>query len=416
MSRLLRCIFLCFLPAIPLQVNAQNPFGFDLENGATTVELAFKQESNLIIVPIKINGLGPYNFILDTGSESGMIFEKWVIAENNWVNARKIPIYSKEGDKVTDLLVANNLEINLEGVSGVQQTMLVLDDDVIDIKNVLGTDVHGVLGSELFSRFVVEVDYQNKKLLLHDPATFKKPQKFKSIPIEIEKSKPYIRVDIRQKGHKKVDVKLLVDTGASSALFLDEKNNEEIILPKKRMKRSLGRGLAGVVDGQIGRVKKLKFAGYKFSQVTTSFPDDWAIGSENYLQNDESVIRHGTLGADVLVRFHVIFDYMNKQMYVKKNQYFENPFVFNTAGMNVVAVGQDLNEYLVREVIDGSPAKKAGIEIGDEIISLNGKPAFFYSLTEVNNMLKDWPGTLLIVIFKRKDDLIKKTLKLKRLL
>ena len=69
-------------------LNAQNSIGFGLENGADRVSLSFKSESNLMIVPIKINDQGPFNFILDTGSESGMIFDKLIIGENNLVNAR----------------------------------------------------------------------------------------------------------------------------------------------------------------------------------------------------------------------------------------------------------------------------------------------------------------------------------------
>ncbi len=416
LSTSLRITFLAFLVAITGTVKAQNPFGFDFENGASSVELSFRKESNLIIVPIKLNGEGPYNFIVDTGSESGLIFEKWVIAEGNLVNARKIPVYGNDGGKVTDLLVANGLNVNFQGVKGVQQTMLVLDDNVIDVKNVLGANVHGVLGSEIFNRFVVDIDYDNKILRLHDPKTYKRPKGYKRLPLEIENFRPFIRVQVGQKGHKPIEVKLLVDSGASSALFLDEEHNEEIVLPKKTIEHSLGRGLAGIIEGRVGRIHKLKFGSYRFSHVTTSFPKNWGIGSDNHLIKERKDIRYGTLGADILSRFHVIFDYANSQVFLRKSKEFANAFVFNTIGFNVISVGQELNEYVIVDIIPDSPAAKAEIEVGDELISLNGKPAFFHSLTEINNILREKPGGILTVILRRGDELIKKTVRHKRIL
>lgn len=92
----MRYFILLFGLLFSISISAQNPLGFDFKDVKDYVELSFREESNLIIVSIKLNGLGPFNFILDTGSESGMIFDRWVIGENNLVNARKIPIYAKD--------------------------------------------------------------------------------------------------------------------------------------------------------------------------------------------------------------------------------------------------------------------------------------------------------------------------------
>ena len=97
-----------------LSGNGAKPLGFSLLKKNQQVELSFQNESNLIVIPIILNGKGPYNFILDTGSESGMIFDKWVIGENNLVDARTVPIYSDNGNKITDLLVANDVKIQFK--------------------------------------------------------------------------------------------------------------------------------------------------------------------------------------------------------------------------------------------------------------------------------------------------------------
>lgn len=412
----LRYLSLCILIAFGFNTKAQNPFGFELDNNSKSVEIPFRKESNLIIIPIKVNGNGPFDFIFDTGSESGLILDKSIIPDYNLDSARRIPVYAKEGQKLTELLVANKLSVTLDGVKGTNQTMLVLEEDIMDIHNVIGSNIYGVLGSELFNRFVVEIDYMKQVIKLQDPSSFKKPRNYKAVKLEVNNFRPYVTVKLGQKGTKNINAKLLVDSGASSALFLDEANNENIPLPKRTIDISLGTGIAGVVEGKIGKVHKLKIGGYRFSNITTSYPNEWSIGSKNEAILDKSNIRHGTLGADLLSRFDVIFDYSKNTMYLKKNESFSNEFFFNTVGLNVMAMGLELNNYVVSDIIEDSQAHKAGIQVGDEIISLNGKPAFFYSLTDVNNMLRDKPGTLLTLVLRREKELIKKTIRQKRVL
>lgn len=412
----LRSLVIIFFSFFSVCSLAQNPLGFDLDHGAKMVELSFIRESNLIIVPIKINGEGPYNFILDTGSESGLVFDKWVIGENNLVNARTVPIYAADGNKVTDLWVANNLRINFPGVSGVQQSMLVLQENFIDIENVIGVQAHGILGSEIFNRFVVEVDYDKKLLRLYNPKDFKVPRGFRKVPITLENFRPFIKATVKQEKQKSADVKLLIDTGASSALFLDATKHDKIKLPKKTVDHTLGRALVGVIEGKIGRVKRFNMGNFKFKKVTTSFPENWLISKKG--KNDELKAdpRHGTVGSEILSRFRVIFDYHEKVMYLKKGSGFSESFKFNSAGLNVLAVGEELNSYFVTDIIKDSPAVKAGLKKGDEIIAINGKPAFFYTLTDVNAIFRGPRGRILVLIVRRDGELTRRELRLKPLL
>ena len=412
----MRSFAVIVLTLICLNISAQNPLGFELDNGAEYVELEFIRESNLVIVPIKVNGEGPYNFILDTGSESGMVFDKWVIGENNLVNARTIPVYAADGNKVTDLWVANNLNIRFPGVHGRRQSMLVLQENFIDIENAIGVDAHGILGSEIFNRFVVEIDYANKVLRLYDPEKFKAPKGYKSLPITVENFRPFIRAKVKQDEQKPIDVKLLIDTGASSALFLDAKRYDNIKVPEKTVDHTLGRALVGLIRGKIGRVKKLSVGKkFHFKKVTTSFPENWLASSREAgkVQLDP---RHGTIGSEILSRFKVIFDYNRQIVYLRKSKGYKEKFKFNSAGINVLATGDELNSYFVADIIADSPAVKAGLVAGDEIIAIDGKPAIFYSLSQINAIFRGRRGVVLTLVIRRDGKLLKKELRLKPLL
>lgn len=409
-------LLIILLTIFSLNLNAQNPLGFSLSNGKSYVELSFREESNLIVVPIILNGNGPFNFILDTGSESGLIFDRWVIAENNLVNARQIPVYASNGNKVTDLLVASDLSIKMTGVEASQQTMLVLSENNLDIKGMLGINAHGILGSELFNRFVVEIDYEEEKIRLYDHAKFKAPRGYKKVKIDVKDFRPYITTEVKQRGHKKVKVDLLIDTGASSAIFLDAERHDEIVLPKKTLDHTLGSGITGTLDGKIGRVQKINIGGkFKFRKVLTSFPQDWRIRKE-LTDKDGILIRHGTIGSDVLSKFNIIYDYMNEVAYFKKEKNYREEFKFNRAGFTFIAEGKDLNEYIVTSIIPGSPAEAVGLEPNDEIIAISGKPVFFYSMSELNGFLRGTPGSVMELIIRRNGELYKKRIKLKRLI
>lgn len=398
------------------QAIAQNPLGFSLSDGKGYVELSFREESNLIVVPIVLNGKGPFNFILDTGSESGLVFDRWVIGENNLVNAREIPVYASNGNKVTDLLVASDLNIKMTGVEASQQTMLVLKENNLDIRGLLGIDAHGILGSELFNRFVVEIDYEEEKIRLYDHSKFKAPKGYKKIKIDVKGFRPYIITEIKQKGQKKIKASLLIDTGASSAIFLDEERHDEVILPKKTIEHTLGSGITGNLEGKIGRIKKINIGGkFKFRKVLTSYPQNWKI-QKSLTDDNGSIVRYGTIGSDVLSKFKVIYDYMNGVAYLKKEKNYRERFKFNRAGFTFMARGKQLNEFIVNSIIPNSPAEEVSLEVGDEIIAISGRPVFSYSMSQLNAFLRGALGSYLELIIQRNGELYKKRIRLKRII
>lgn len=408
-------LFVLFFFVLCLNSYGQNPLGFSLIKKNQQVELSFQNESNLIVIPIIVNGKGPYNFILDTGSESGMIFDKWVISDYNLVDARKIPIYSGEGNKVTDLMVANDLNIEFKGVRGTSQSMLVFPENDLDIQNSLGVEALGVLGSEIFNRFVVEVNYEKESIRLYEPSVFKIPKGFKKLDIEVRDLRPFLKVGIRQKGEPMTYMNLLIDTGASSALFLDAESNPNISLPKKNIEHTVGSGLTGNIYGKVGRVHALRLGKFKFKSVVASYPENWKIRNE-IKGEDHSLIRYGTIGSDVLSRFTVIYDYFNEAIYLKKNRTYKDKFKFNTIGLRIIAKGTDLDKYFVNEIIPNSPAERANIKVGDEIIAINGRPVFFYKFSEINTLLRANPRTRSTFILRSEGQLRKVTVKHKKMI
>ena len=74
---------------------------------------------------------------------------------------------------------------------------------------------------------------------------------------------------------------------------------------------------------KIGRINKMTFEGFEFSEMIVTYPDPNAYMDSMKLG---LIFRHGTLGGEVLSRFTVIFDYANEKLYLKKNAAYRKSF------------------------------------------------------------------------------------------
>ena len=150
--------------------------GFTLTNGKKNVQIPIEIINNLVVIPVVLNGALPLKFILDTGVRTTILTQKTFTDILNLEYTRKYTISGPGGQNLVDAYVTNNVSIDLPGVSGKGHAMLVLAQDYLELRNYLGTDVHGILGYELFSRFIIEIDYQKKLLTLMTPERFHKRQ------------------------------------------------------------------------------------------------------------------------------------------------------------------------------------------------------------------------------------------------
>src|SRR6476620_3688714 len=193
---MLRRFLLCgFLYLISFDTLSQ-ALGFSLADGKTKVQFPIEVYNNLVVVPVVLNGALPLKFILDTGVRTSILTQKAFTDILNLSYARKYTISGPGGEKLIDAYITNNVSLELPGVLGRGHAMLVLEEDYLELRNYMGTDVHGILGYELFSRFLVEVDYERKILTLMLPNRFKATRKYKAIPIRIEDTKPYITTQV----------------------------------------------------------------------------------------------------------------------------------------------------------------------------------------------------------------------------
>ncbi|MDH5474917.1 MAG: aspartyl protease family protein [Cyclobacteriaceae bacterium] len=385
--------------------------GFNIPDGVKKVKVPFQLHHNLVIIPVILNNTLPLKFVLDTGVRTTILTEKTYSDILNLEYDKHIVISGVGGGKLVNAYITNGVTLEIPGIKGEGHAVLVLENDYIELSNYLGTDVNGILGYEVFSRFIVEINFESKILTLIKPEYYKPKKKYRKIPISIEDTKPYIIANLEQSNGKVIEIKLMVDSGASHGLLLEEGSHDEIYIPSPYIDSNIGRGLAGDLTGKIGREKALIFGSYFFKDIVTTFPN-----SNNYLDSIKRgyVYRNGTIGGEIISRFKIIFNYSEGALYLKKNSKYNKKFEYNISGVIIKAKGLKLNDYVIEEVRKGSSAQIAGLLKGDKIISVNNMSVKNATLEEVIGYINSKHNKLIKVEIYRKGYVIKKKFRVER--
>jgi predicted aspartyl protease len=381
-------------------------FTFDGNQKKEAMDFTFIK--NLIVVPIYINEKGPFNFILDTGVGSMVVTDPSLLDTLNLKNLRTTKIFGLGQGQEIEAFLSNDINVRIKSAHIEKIPTAILKQDIFDLSSYLGQKIYGLIGFNFFDSFVVKINYVSNRLNYSLPSANLR-KKGEKIPLIIEKNRPYVFADIETSDKQKVNVKLIVDCGASHALSMDALNGKAWPLPKDTISANLGVGLSGVISGSMGRVPLLKLGKFTFKNVLSGFPAFEALASKiGYNQ------RNGNLGAEVLKRFTVTFDYPNQAMYLSPNTDFIIPFEHDMSGIEVFSDLKNSKHIFIGRIEKDSPAEKAGFMVHDEIMSLNLKLIQDYTLEEVSKLLKSQDGrTVLIEIVRDKKNIIK-LLKLKR--
>jgi hypothetical protein len=285
-------------------------------------------------------------------------------------------------------------------------------DENFQISHMLGIPVHGLIGFNLFKDYVVEIDYLNEKLRLHKPEYYKYRDRKKDIimPLHFDGNKPFVRTSIVTDALQEVPVKLLVDTGASDALWLSENSDERINLPENRIETFLGRGLSGDLYGTKGRIDAIWVGPLVLPKPIVAYPNSEII-DQLISSND----RNGTIGAEILRRFFVTIDYRNSRLTLRPTHKVKEEFNYNMSGMEVTNPMPGLPIFTIADVRENSPAYFAGLQKNDQILSVNSSNHRSLELNDINLLLQSRENKKIRVKVLRNGEEIKTSFELKKI-
>jgi membrane-associated protease RseP (regulator of RpoE activity) len=160
----------------------------------------------------------------------------------------------------------------------------------------------------------------------------------------------------------------MVDTGAGSAVSLTTAFDARFGLSGKLPKgpvAPLSGGVGGMTQGRLLRLKAFEVGEHRLespvSTLTLSQGGALGVGAKYDC----------ILGAEILRRFLVTFDYKSKRMWLEPSPALTEPFEVDHAGILLKSEGNDFLDFVVYEVVPESPAAEAGLRKDDEILELD---------------------------------------------
>jgi hypothetical protein len=360
----------------------------------------FELTSNHIYIEVMINKSFPAWMILDTGAGStclDMSFAKKIGIES----AGKFEAQGAGGSDSASLLKVNSVQLEdllLREQNGV-------GFNLVPLEMYEGREINGILGYDLISRFVVEIDYYNKNITFYDPKNFQYSGQGEILDLEFSNNTPHIKAKI----DGNYEGLFVLDTGSRKSLTLHApfvKQHKFLEKYPNAIEAFAGAGIGGEAKALQTRIKSLQIGSFIINEPMTglSTAQKGAFVSEKF---------QGSIGGGILKRFRVILDYGNKKMILEKNPSFNQKDEYDKTGMLILWKDK---KFVVQQIVKNSPAEKAKIKMGDELLSLNGKPANAFTLEQMREMFQDKDGTVIKVEMKRGEGMKKFELKLKSLI
>lgn len=408
----------------------------------TRITIPFELSNNLIVVEAKVNNVN-LSMLLDTGSSKNILFK---FPENDSIvffNTRKVKIEKPGIGNYIEAFVSSNNKLQIKEFKDDNFEVLLITDQEIELVNKLGIPINGIIGYSFFKDYVVEINYEINKIILHKNNRIlqkRSIKKYAKSNFELINDKPYLNIAMRFNGQTN-SFKLLLDTGLSDGLWLFE--NKDIKCTGKYFEDFLGKGLSGNINGKRSRVDNIILDKYSFDAALVSYPDSISLRQLDVIDG-----RNGSIGGEIIKRFNWFFDYNAKQVYFKRNTFYKNEFHYNMSGIEMQHSGKEwikeevratptsngalnVNEFIfntrdyvfalkpVYEILairKNSPAERVGLLPKDKLVSLNGKKAHNYSIQKITDLFQSEAGKNIIIEVERNGIILKFKFQLEKII
>jgi hypothetical protein len=343
-----------------------------------TARLPFHYRGRHIWLRASVNGGPPADFIYDTGASITVIDSAY---------AAQIGLKTEGAMQAQGAGSAGNASFSrLDSLKVISEDGdgVVLKDQKVGVLSVNGflapffwRDCAGVLGFNFISQFINEIDFDDQVLTLREANHFNYQGKGERVPFALAGTVPAVRMSL----DNKYEGIFRVDVGSNSTVDLHGpfvKQNHLDRLGGKSVEVT-GGGFGGTFSSSLHRMKEVMIGPYTWNNPLVSFSgaQSGALTSEDYA---------GNIGNQILERFKCTFDYEHHDLYLEPGKNFDRPDRFSRVGAQLARYGDEVK---AMQVLKGSPADKAGLRVGDVVVSINGKPTLDYDPDSLAKMFDE---------------------------
>lgn len=338
--------------------------------GAAVTSVAFEDDHRTrIYVPVYLNGKGPFTFELDNG---GHFIVGEEAAKAAGLSARGRFSSTGAGNAVghSGFARVKTLRIGEAELTGQPARVRALPAAANDRGP--NPPRAGILGLELFERFVVGIDPRAKTVSLRLAGGRYPAPKGRPAPLVFAEDAPLVAG-----AYQGVGGDFMLDTGNAGATII-----EDFWAQAHGLTEGLKRGMS--LSGVTFSRGDVSIGSFTLPGESVSYFGPAERGSEY------SRAVAGVYGEPLLSRFRSTYDYRRKTVWLDPLPEI-GVAPSNRAGLSVAR--NAAGELRVGAVAAGSPAAEAGLKAGDMVLAIGGQPAQALGRADAAALFQQAPGT-----------------------
>lgn len=358
---------------------------FNVTMTGDSVELPLKQFGNLTLIEASVADGPVVDFILDTGS-SGSSINTGYVSANDMTKVGVAECVGPGGAKEVDVVEIDSIKVG--GITVVSPT--VIADDFDPLFAPFGLEIGGIFGYDFISKFVIELNYDDRLITIYKPEKFEQPAGVSYTDVNFHMNTPRIEASVNGDPGT-----FVLDLGNPSTVILkpDYVAKKNIIekAPAKIPVKMTGAGGGPGLKGYEVRLDNITLGEYSFDEPVGIVHEEGSPG----LPGGEL----GNLGFGIVSRFVLFLDYSNNRIGFVPGQRFDAPFDYNRSGILAVPAG---DHFLVDSIIEGAPAAES-VAAGDKIIAIEGTPVESFPYPEWITLRQGPAGSSFSVSIEKPD-------------
>ncbi|MBK7657769.1 MAG: hypothetical protein IPJ28_00880 [Betaproteobacteria bacterium] len=274
--------------------------------GGDPVELDYREgPGGLVLLRGRVNGRADVEFILDTGAPVTVLIDGPRTAGLALDTTRAKPLGDPSNPATPVGVIGREFTIAFGGVSYSGLSAVLVPARTMPCRERFeAVGFGGVIGADLFRRFVVEVDTAARRVRLHDPPSWRVPAGAEVLALDFRGRHPFVETKVALADGREIAARMNVDTGLNRALTLAAGSHPDLAMPAQgEVRRSCL--VNGVREDRVGPPVTLQLGGARIAVPSPVYTD---------APNPVDDARTSTIGVGLFQGRRLFIDYPGKRL------------------------------------------------------------------------------------------------------
>ena len=262
---------------------------------------SFELHKHAIFVKASLGGSPPLEMLLDSGSARTTLDED-VARKLGFDLSMKAQSTGARG--LQEISAIKDQTLRLAGLEVTEPVTVVYSLDFLS--KALGHRLDGIVGVEMFRKYVMEIDYAARQLRVFAPESYSYAGGGEVVAVTCDRRLPLVAGTVTPFGRPPVQTRFQIDTGAvgtNVALWKRFADDHDLMSGARDLKETDSFGFGGAMPAKEGTIERIDIG-----HLAVDAPQ------VRFVQMGDGSVFGGNLGSSFLERFKVVFDLPHDRM------------------------------------------------------------------------------------------------------